>query len=162
MKQDSAVGGILDTAGQIRSQHIDPEVDDELVVRVYEFTLAYETATLSQVVTALRIPVADVKQAVDLLRDLRLLRCSETFDSFRAVCPEAAQNELVIPLQQAVNDKRRELAGVHQRLHTLSSIFSTLRRPPTARIGLTSHHPASGAVGAVRIRGSRRRTARNG
>ncbi|MFE9611258.1 LuxR C-terminal-related transcriptional regulator [Streptomyces sp. NPDC006012] len=103
-------------------------MDDELVVRVYEFTLANEPATLPQVATALHIPAADVKQAVDLLCELRLLRYSETFDSFRAMCPEAAQNELVIPLQQAVNDKRRELAGIHHRLHTLSGIFNQLRR----------------------------------
>ncbi|MFG2966191.1 MULTISPECIES: response regulator transcription factor [unclassified Streptomyces] len=128
MTQDSAVAATVDLAAQAGPQYADTEMDDELVVRVYEFTLAHESATLSQVATALRIPVADVRQAVDLLCELRLLRFSETFGSLRAMCPEAAQNELVIPLQQAVNDKRRELAGIHQRLHTLSGIFSTLRR----------------------------------
>lgn len=128
MTQDSAVGGKVDMIGQLRLQQIDPEVDNELIVRLYEFTLAHESATPAQAATALRVTEADVKQAVDLLCDLRLLRYSETYDSFRAMCPEAAQNELVIPLQQAVNDKRRELAGIHQRLHALSGIFSTLRR----------------------------------
>ncbi|MFJ2881465.1 LuxR C-terminal-related transcriptional regulator [Streptomyces sp. NPDC086796] len=128
MTQDSAISGILDQAGQLRSQYVDQEVGDELVLRVYEFTLSHEPATPTQVATALHIPVPEVKQAVDLLCNLRLLRYSETFDSFRAICPETAQNELVIPLQQAVNDKRRELAGIHQQLHTLSGIFSSLRR----------------------------------
>ncbi|MET9789288.1 helix-turn-helix transcriptional regulator [Streptomyces canus] len=128
MTQDSAVGGILDLVDPVRPAYIDTEMDDELVAHVYEFVLAREPATLSQVAIALRIPVADVRRALDLLRELRLLRYSDTVGGFMAICPEAAQNELVIPLQQAVNDKRRELAGIHQRLHTLSGIFSTLRR----------------------------------
>ncbi|MFF9090829.1 response regulator transcription factor [Streptomyces sp. NPDC014991] len=128
MKKDSALGGIPDTAGQIRLQRVASEMDDELVVQIYQYTLAHEPVTISQVATALRIPPAEVEQAMSLLRNLRLLRYSEESDRYRAICPDAAQNELVIPLQRAVNDKRRELASIHERLHTLSGIFSSLRR----------------------------------
>jgi DNA-binding CsgD family transcriptional regulator len=128
MKADSTPGNLSDTSGQVRRQHVTAELDDELVVRVYEYTLAHGPATVSQASTILRIPLPDVAQAMGLLCDLRLLEYSETFDRFRAMSPEAAENELVIPLQQAVNDKRRELASIHDRLNTLSGIFSTLRR----------------------------------
>ncbi|MET8767143.1 LuxR C-terminal-related transcriptional regulator [Streptomyces sp. NPDC004658] len=128
MKEASAAGGISVATEQARPQHVVPELDDQLVVRVYEYTLAHEPATVSEVATALRLPLADVKRAMSLLCDLRLMRLSEGFNSFRALCPEVAQNELVIPLQRAVNDKRRELASIHERLHTLSGIFSSLRR----------------------------------
>ncbi|MGQ4515374.1 LuxR C-terminal-related transcriptional regulator [Streptomyces sp. DW26H14] len=128
MRQDTALEDMSETAGPLRFHHFAPEVDDELVVRVYEYVLTNEPTTSSQVATALRAPVEDVTRAIGLLCEVQLLRHAEAFDRFMAVCPEAAQNELVIPLQQAINDKRQELAGIHQKLHTLSGIFSTLRR----------------------------------
>ncbi|MFB6894460.1 LuxR family transcriptional regulator [Kitasatospora sp. NPDC056327] len=128
--RDDLAHDALDTADRLRLRlrNIEPDVEDELVAHVYEFTLSHQPASLSQVSTALRVSVADVRRAVDLLCELRLLWYSTTFESFRAICPEAAQNELVIPLQRAVNEKRRELAGIHERLHTLSGIFSTLKK----------------------------------
>jgi hypothetical protein len=127
MPDNSALENTPDAFGPARLQPA-VEVDDELVVRVYEYALAHEPATTPQAAIALRIPAAEVKQAMDLLCDLRLLQHSEVFGSFRAISPEAAQNEVVIPLQQEVNDKRRELASIHDRLQSLSGIFSTLRR----------------------------------
>ncbi|GGZ39332.1 hypothetical protein GCM10010387_36830 [Streptomyces inusitatus] len=121
---------MLDTAERLRMrlQNVDPDVEGELIVRVYEFTLAHQPATFSQVATALRMSMADTRRVVDLLCELRILRNAEESESFRAILPEAAQNELVIPLQQAVNEKRRELGSIHERLHALSGIFSTLGR----------------------------------
>ncbi|MFE3945703.1 hypothetical protein ACFXPV_28180 [Streptomyces sp. NPDC059118] len=128
MTQDSAVSDILDPAGQLRSQHVDQEIGDELVSHVHEFTLSHEPVTPAQVTAALYIPVPEVKRAVVLLRHLRLLRYSETFDSFLVICPESAQNELVVPLQQAVNNKRSELAVIHQQVRNLSGFFGLPRR----------------------------------
>ncbi|MFJ6616322.1 LuxR family transcriptional regulator [Kitasatospora sp. NPDC091335] len=126
---DAFAGEAPDTAARLRHrlESIQPDVDDELIVHVYEFTLAQQSATLARISAALHVPMADVRRAVDLLCELKLLWYSPTFESFRAICPEAAQNELVIPLQQAVNEKRQELAGIHERLHTISGIFSTLK-----------------------------------
>lgn len=128
MREHAALESLPDAFGQVRHRPVTLEMNDELVGRIYEYTLAHEPATISQTAIALRIPADEVKEAMDLLCDLQLLQHSATFDSFRAMSPEAAQNELVIPLQQEVNDKRRELANIHERLHTLSGIFRTLRR----------------------------------
>lgn len=128
MREDSELELLPDPLRQVRLPALPFEMNDELVVRVYEYTLAHEPATICQASVALRIPAAEVQQAMDLLCDLRLIESSGTIDSFRAMSPEAAQNELVIPLQQEVNDKRRELASIHERLRTLSGIFSSLRR----------------------------------
>ncbi|MEC3979038.1 helix-turn-helix transcriptional regulator [Amycolatopsis sp. H20-H5] len=128
MPENPAPSCIPTTSGQVRPPYIAHGVDDELVVHVYEYTLTQGPATISQAADVLRLPPDDVKQAMGLLRDLRLLQYSEAYDCFQAMSPDAAQNELVIPLQQAVNDKRRELASIHERLNTLSDIFSTLRR----------------------------------
>ncbi|WP_052682057.1 helix-turn-helix transcriptional regulator [Saccharothrix sp. ST-888] len=119
---------LLDTPVGSRIQPLGPGADDELAVRVYEYTLANEPVTVSRAASALKVPAAEAEQAMATLRDLRLVRYSESAAGFRAVSPDAAQIELVMPLEQAIYDKHRELAGIHEQLRSFADTFSTLHR----------------------------------
>ncbi|QTZ94653.1 hypothetical protein [Streptomyces auratus] len=101
---------------------------DELAIRVYEETFANGPVTLAQVATALRLPTAQVEQTLSTLRGLRLVKHCEVRGQYRAVSPDAAHVELVVPLEEAINDKRRELAEIDEQLSSFVETFSTLQR----------------------------------
>ncbi|MEU0251401.1 LuxR family transcriptional regulator [Streptomyces sp. NPDC006184] len=115
---------------------------DELAIRVYEETLANGPATVLEVANALRLPTATVEQTMSTLRGLRLVKRCEVSGHYRAVSPDAAHVELVVPLEEAISDKRRELAGIHEKLSSFAETFSTLRRSrPRQEVVVRSHDP---------------------
>ncbi|WP_051966300.1 helix-turn-helix transcriptional regulator [Kitasatospora mediocidica] len=118
---------LLDTPGGSLVRPLGPGVD-ELAVRVYEYTLGNGPVSTLEAASALRVPAADAERAMDTLRDLRLVSCAGSAAGYRAVSPDAAQIELVMPLEQAIHDKRRELAGIHEQLRSFVDTFSTLSR----------------------------------
>jgi hypothetical protein len=101
---------------------------DELATSVYEETFANGPVTVLQVAGALRVPTSRVEQTMHTLRSLRLVKRCEVSGRYRAFSPDAARVELVVPLEEAINDKRRELAGIHERLSSFADTFSALRR----------------------------------
>src|SRR5689334_18879205 len=58
MREDSELDLLPDPFRQVRLPALPFEMNDELVVRVYEYTLAHEPATICQASLALRIPAA--------------------------------------------------------------------------------------------------------
>ncbi|AEW96643.1 MULTISPECIES: LuxR family transcriptional regulator [Streptomycetaceae] len=112
---------------------------DELAVRVYEQTLTRGLVTAVQVATVLGAPFADTQRAMDRLRELRLVRYCPREGGFMAVSPEAAQVELIVPLEQAIHAKRRELAGIHEQLRSFADTFSNLRRTRLRQEAIVRH-----------------------
>lgn len=102
---------------------------DEFAVRVYEHVLARGAATPAVLAGDLGALPSRVEQALDVLRGLRLVREHDHRPGeLAAVSPEAARMELLVPLEQAIHDKRRRLAGVKGRLLSFSEAFDNVQR----------------------------------
>lgn len=105
-----------------------PDIPDQIAVKVYQRTLARRWTTPHRLASDLDIPAARARQALETLGRLRLVRYCERREQFTAVSPEAAQAELAMPLEQAIHERRRELAGLHRRLHPFADAFTATRR----------------------------------
>ncbi len=117
-------------------------VVNELAIQVYEHTLANGWVTVAEVAAALRLPVFRIEQAMDTLRTLRLVKFCEVDGRCRAVSPDAAQVELIVPLEEAIHNKRRELAGIHEQLRSFADTFSTLNSSQLRRDVVVSYQEA--------------------
>ncbi|WP_394430912.1 LuxR family transcriptional regulator [Streptomyces sp. SGAir0957] len=102
---------------------------DEFTMRVYEYVLGHDAATPETIATALDAPAHPVKQALHTLRGLRLLKDPAGGGrEIVAVHPEAAQLELLLPLENAIRDQRHRLAGVKGQLRAFMEVFDNTRR----------------------------------
>ncbi|RFU83343.1 LuxR family transcriptional regulator [Streptomyces triticagri] len=105
-----------------------PAAADTFAVEVYEFVLARGTVTGEEVGRALNVSRARVEEALGALRALRLVRAAEGGGSWSAVHPEAAQLELLVPLERALEEHRRRLSRTQGRLWTFMTAFDATRR----------------------------------
>ncbi|MFG2875426.1 LuxR family transcriptional regulator [Streptomyces sp. NPDC048337] len=102
---------------------------DEFAVRVYEHALGRRAVTPEALVRELNAPRRRVDEAVRVLRGLRLVKdAAGRRGELVAVDTEAAQVELLVPLEQAIHDNRRRLAGVKGQLHSFMEAFNSNRR----------------------------------
>jgi DNA-binding CsgD family transcriptional regulator len=102
---------------------------DEFAVQVYEYVLGHAGAVREEVARALNAPRYLVDEAVGVLRGLRLVKdTAKDRDELVAVDPEAAQIELLVPLERAIHDSRRRLVGVKEQLHSFIRAFNDTRR----------------------------------
>ncbi|MFJ1798408.1 LuxR C-terminal-related transcriptional regulator [Streptomyces sp. NPDC088180] len=101
---------------------------DALTVLVYERALAHHSVLASEIAVWLRLPTEAVERAIDVLRELRLVKYCGTRNAYIAVSPEAAQLELVFPLEQAIHDKRRELSDINRQLQPFTEVFGNVQR----------------------------------
>lgn len=102
---------------------------DEFAVQVYEHALGRGAVTPEALVRELDASRRRVDEAVGVLRGLRLVKdAAGTRGELVAVDTEAAQVELLVPLEQAIHDNRRQLAGVKGQLHSFMEAFNSNRR----------------------------------
>lgn len=105
---------------------------DEFVIRVYEHVLGRGGATPAMIAVDLDTPSYRIDLALDVLRGLRLVKDTAVgpgaLGELVAVSPEAAQMELLVPLEQTIHDKRRQLAGVKGKLLSFTEAFNTMQR----------------------------------
>ncbi|WP_371482693.1 LuxR family transcriptional regulator [Kitasatospora sp. NBC_00315] len=104
------------------------ETDEDVAQRVYELMLARRCLSISEIAEELDLPVDRAEQALDTLRALKLVKYCKTRGYLAAVSPDSAQLELILPLEQAIHDKRRELADFHDQLRSFTDTFSNLQR----------------------------------
>lgn len=123
-------GQLTEGVGWICASEIPRGQDDveEIVIRVYEHTLNRQAVTILEVATALKVSSCTVERAVQELRNLRLVRYCAEQDGFIAVSPDAAQVELVLPLEAVIHEKKRELAGIHRELDRFAKSFRNHQR----------------------------------
>ncbi|WEH34416.1 LuxR C-terminal-related transcriptional regulator [Streptomyces sp. AM 4-1-1] len=106
-----------------------PEGVDEFAVHVYEYTLGHGSVTPEVLATELDAPAHRVEQALSTLRGLHLVKSAAgSGRELVAVHPEAAQLELLLPLESAIRDHRRRLAGVKGQLLSFMEVFDSTRQ----------------------------------
>ncbi|MFF3750921.1 LuxR family transcriptional regulator [Streptomyces sp. NPDC002018] len=102
---------------------------DEFVVQVYEYTLGCDSVTPEGLTRELDVPPHRIEEAFDVLRGLRLIKeVPGGRGELIAVNPEAAQMELLVPLERAIHDNRRQLVGVKSQLLSFMEAFSNTQR----------------------------------
>ncbi|MGP3983161.1 LuxR family transcriptional regulator [Streptomyces sp. KR80] len=107
---------------------------DEFVVQVYERTLGGRGGTPSAIARELGVPLQRAEEALGVLRDLRLVKdAAGSRGELVAVSPEAAQMELLVPLERAIHDNHRRLAGVKGQLLSFMDTFNNTRRARPGR-----------------------------
>jgi len=98
---------------------------DAFAVQVYEFVLSRPGVTREAVGRALDSSWQRVEEALGVLRGLKLVKASlGPRGELVAVDPEAAQIELMVPLERAIHDNRRRLAGVKGQLQSFMEAFN--------------------------------------
>ncbi|MEV8456181.1 LuxR C-terminal-related transcriptional regulator [Streptomyces sp. NPDC052095] len=108
--------------------HHEPVVD-EFVLHVYECALGHGRVTSGLLAAQLDASAHRVEQALNTLCGLRLLKGVDGSDrELVAVSPEAAQLELLLPLESAIHDHRRRLAGVKGQLLSFMEVFDNNRQ----------------------------------
>lgn len=103
-------------------------IDDELALQVYEYALSCHAVTLPQVSTAFAMSPATAAWALETLRELKLVRYCEAEQTYTAADPDSAQAALVLPIEAAMHEKRRELARVHQRVGRFLNAYKRHQR----------------------------------
>ncbi|MFJ7063889.1 LuxR C-terminal-related transcriptional regulator [Streptomyces sp. NPDC101115] len=97
---------------------------DEFVVVFYEHTVGRADFSPTGVAGELGVPRQRVEHAVAVLRELRLVKPAEgRAGRLVAVSPEAAQMELLVPLEREILDSRRRLAGFKGQLSSFVAAF---------------------------------------
>ncbi|MFD7980762.1 LuxR C-terminal-related transcriptional regulator [Streptomyces sp. NPDC059071] len=97
---------------------------DEFVVLFYEHTVGRADFSPSGVAEELGVPRQRVEHAVGVLSELRLVKPAEgRAGRLVAVSPEAAQMELLVPLEREILDSRRRLAGFKGQLSSFVAAF---------------------------------------
>ncbi|WP_030177291.1 LuxR C-terminal-related transcriptional regulator [Streptomyces sp. NRRL S-813] len=113
------------------------EVDD-FVVALYERAIGRADFSPSGIAEELGVPRRRAEQAVGLLRELRLVRPAEGGpDRLVAVGPEAAQMELLVPLERAILDSRRRLAGLKGQMSSFVAAFEKQARTRAEPVVIT-------------------------
>jgi sugar-specific transcriptional regulator TrmB len=116
------------TPGPPQDQNKDDDDFEDLIIRVYEQAMTYQAVTVHEVASALQVSISLVERAVRELKDLKLVRYCKERNTLIAVSPDAAQVELVLPLESVIHEKRRELAGIHRELGRFSRLFKNHQR----------------------------------
>lgn len=104
------------------------DVGEDLLLRVYDHVLSYHAATTLEIATALGVSSAAVEGALRELLRLKLVRHCREQNTFLASDPDAAQTELVLPLEAAIHEKQRELVAIHHQLERFSKSFKQHQR----------------------------------
>ncbi|MBD0675102.1 LuxR C-terminal-related transcriptional regulator [Kitasatospora sp. NPDC091335] len=103
-------------------------IDEDLAVRAYERLLATKGVTSSELAADLDITAERAEQALSALRCLKLVRYCPDQGYYAARSPDIAQLELLMPLEQAIRDKRRELTDFQDKLGSFVDTYSNLQR----------------------------------
>ncbi|GAB1334064.1 hypothetical protein ACE1SV_06540 [Streptomyces sp. E-15] len=104
------------------------DAGEDLLLAVYDHVLSYHAATTLEIATALGVSSAAVKGAILRLLRLKLVKYCKEQDTFLASDPDAAQTELVLPLESAIHEKQRELVAIHHQLERFSKSFKRHQR----------------------------------
>ncbi|WP_152648846.1 helix-turn-helix domain-containing protein [Streptacidiphilus anmyonensis] len=113
------------------------EVDD-FVVALYERTVGRADFSLSGLAEELGVPPHRAEQAVGVLRELRLVKSAEGGpDRMVAVSPDAAQMELLVPLEREILERRRRLAGFKGQLSSFVAAFEKQARTRAEPVVIT-------------------------
>ncbi len=91
-----------------------------------------------QIAEELGAPPRYAEQAVGVLRELRLVKTAESrADRLVAVSPEAAQMELLVPLEREILDSRHRLAGFKGQLSSFAAAFERQSRTRAEPVVIT-------------------------
>lgn len=124
------------TAGQDVARH--PSEPDRFVVWLYERALGRPHFTPVGIAAELGVPLPRVRRALDELRELRLVKPAEDGGSLLvAVSPDTAQVELLVPLERAIHDQRRRLAGFKGQLRSFAAAFDKQAKARTESVVVT-------------------------
>ncbi|GFN04941.1 hypothetical protein Smic_34970 [Streptomyces microflavus] len=111
---------------------------DEFVIAVYERALGRGAFDPARIAEELGVPPHRAEQAVGVLRELRLVKPAEGgTDRLVAVSPEAAQMELLVPLEREILDSRHRLAGFKGQLSSFVAAFEKQARTRTEPVVIT-------------------------
>lgn len=109
--------------------HTDRPADDPFVLQVYEQVIGDHIVDAAAVADRLRQPEPRVLGALRALVGLKLVKPERGGgDGFVAVSPEAAESELVAPLEQAIHQRMRAVADIRGQLRTFSGTFNEAHR----------------------------------
>ncbi|MER6349256.1 LuxR C-terminal-related transcriptional regulator [Streptomyces sp. NPDC001595] len=103
---------------------------DELAVAAYERALRLGRFEDAETADALGVDPSRVEQARKTLQDLRLLSATAPGRPVVPLDPEAAEAELVGPLEVAIARRRREAARIHQELRSLAAAYRARHQGP--------------------------------
>ncbi|MER5864078.1 helix-turn-helix transcriptional regulator [Kitasatospora sp. NPDC002040] len=111
---------------------------DDFVVAFYERTIGRADFSPSGIAEELGVPQQRAEQAADLLRELRLAKPADGgADRLVAVSPEAAQMELLVPLEREILDSRRRLADFQGQLNSFTAAFEKQARTRAEPVVIT-------------------------
>ncbi|ARZ66061.1 hypothetical protein SMD11_0395 [Streptomyces albireticuli] len=118
------------------------ENDEDIALRVYEYVLAHHSVTVPEIAADIGMPGTAVAWIMRNLRKLRLVRYCAEQETFTAVDPDSARVELVLPLEAAIYEKRRELALVHRQLGRFANAYKRhLRAQQRGELVVTLENP---------------------
>jgi len=111
---------------------------DEFVIAFYERALGSGEFAPCRIAEELGVPSQRAEQAVVVLRELRLVKPADGgADRLVAVSPEAAQMELLVPLEQEILDSRHRLAGFKGQLSSFAAAFEKQTRTRAEPVVIT-------------------------
>ncbi|MYX14720.1 LuxR family transcriptional regulator [Streptomyces sp. SID8374] len=112
---------------------------DEFVVAFYERAIGRGEFDPHRIAEELGVPPERTEQAVGVLRELRLVKPAEGGGTERlvAVSPEAAQMELLVPLEREILDSRHRLAGFKGQLSSFVAAFEKQARTRAEPVVIT-------------------------
>ncbi|WP_405854844.1 LuxR C-terminal-related transcriptional regulator [Streptomyces sp. NBC_00090] len=111
---------------------------NEFVVALYEHTVGRADFSPSGIAQELGVPQPRVEQAIGMLRELRLVKPAESAAGrLVAVSPEAAQMELLVPLEREILDSRHRLAGFKGQLSSFVAAFEKQSRTRAESVVIT-------------------------
>jgi len=100
---------------------------DDLVLEVYEQALCCRSASRQQLTERTGASGAEIDKALDVLRDLRLVRTAEAPDHFVALSPDATEVQMIAPLELGILERRQRLAEIREELHEFTIAFDNFR-----------------------------------
>ncbi|KAB2589991.1 LuxR C-terminal-related transcriptional regulator [Streptomyces arboris] len=111
---------------------------DEFAVAFYERAIGRGEFDPLRIAEELGAPPRYAEHAVGVLRELRLVKTAESrTDRLVAVSPEAAQMELLVPLEREILDSRHRLAGFKGQLSAFAAAFERQSRTRAEPVVIT-------------------------
>ncbi|WP_237326580.1 LuxR C-terminal-related transcriptional regulator [Streptomyces sp. CBMAI 2042] len=111
---------------------------DEFAVAFYERAIGRGEFDPQRIAEELGAPPRYAEHAVGVLRELRLVKPAESrADRLVAVSPEAAQMELLVPLEREILDSRHRLAGFKGQLSAFAAAFERQSRTRAEPVVIT-------------------------
>ncbi|MFD3790916.1 LuxR C-terminal-related transcriptional regulator [Streptomyces cyaneofuscatus] len=111
---------------------------DEFAVVFYERAIGADEFDPLRIAEELGAPPRYAEHAVGVLRELRLVKPAESrADRLVAVSPEAAQMELLVPLEREILDSRHRLAGFKGQLSAFAAAFERQSRTRAEPVVIT-------------------------